>query len=354
VVFFRSSQAQSTYDYSESLVNGAAFTLTRVSPIKMTINETDALLDAAAADAGNVSDFASIANHDMRYVKNNSRYFFTTQYPATSTVSNRGGNPISVGTGIKFSLLFSHTDTPGSLLGFPNVGTPAGDTLQMTVQSNTVQNTNNTFAVLRSEPGAGNYAGSLRVITETVNGFEYGDTVFITGHTGSSNDLAVNNDEGWTVVLYQADLTFTEISNGVLVTRGVFYVSTLNLAYGGTGGTSFTKILFKPFILSGENYVIMSCAQLSNLVNTSNNVPNGYAKIILNAPPGAILYSSFVASDKLFDDQPLPVLEYLDVAFYDAHGNLFDFNQVNHGYSLEVFYKAVVTVDDYQPKQSYM
>jgi hypothetical protein len=343
-VFFRTPQAESGYDYDGELVK-KDLTLTRVSPIKFTIFESDSLLNAAAADAARVYNYNSIAFHDMRYVKNDSRYFFTTQYPATSTVANRGGNPVSCGVGIKFSLQFSYTDTPGELLGFAGVGLTAGNTAFKTVQSNTVENSASLSVIARSEPGTGTRFGSLRIVTAADHNFEYGDIVFIENHRNSSNDLAVNDDEGWTITLYQDDRTITEFENGAPVTRGIFYIG-LNLTYGGSRGDCYTKLLNQPFNLSGENYVLLSCAQLGNLVSSSSKVPSPFAKIVLSAPPGAILYSSFVSSDKVFDDQPLQVLEYLDIAFYDAKGELYQFNSMQHSFSLEVFYKASVTLTD--------
>lgn len=337
LIFFSNPGNKSVYDYDGRLVN-KDLTLTRISPIKLSIVETDQLLEQSLTDTGNY-DYTSILNHDLYYIKNDSKYSFDTAYPATSTVYNKGGNPISVGTGVKFRLLFSNSDTPGSLLGFPNVGNVlTGDTEFRTVQSNTVVNSSSYFNVLRSEIGTGSQQGHLRVLTEVVHNFEYGDTVYIDDHTGSSNDLAVNNDEGNTITLVSSDLTQVETENGVTYTRGIFYIP-LSLTYGGVGGVAYKKKLFRPFALAGDNYVYLTSPQLESL-STTSTVKGVFAKLLLDAPPGAILFNSFVTSAKVFDEAPLPVLEYFDLNVIDLNGSYFDFNNIDWSASFEITYAS--------------
>ena len=335
--FFQSSQALSTWDYSQTLVKGVNLVVGRVSPIKLTIPQSDGLLDASLTDAADAYEYVSPKNTDLKFIKNNSQYAFTVQYRATSTVANRGGNPVTVGTGVKFSLLFSNTDTPGDLFGFPSVATPTGDTSFRTVQSNTVVRAGQQYTIVRSQPGAGNMLGNLRILTETVNAFEYGDQVFIEGHLNSSNTTAVNSDEGYTVVLNQSDLTQVETVNGVALTRGVFYVP-LDLVSGGTGGTVYKKQLYRPFSLAGNNYAFLQCPVLANVNTTSTAVQNVFAKLLLDAPPGAYVFNRFVSSDKVFSDALLPEIDHLDLTVVDPKGELFEFNNVDYSLSVRIVY----------------
>lgn len=336
-IFFSNPGNKSVYDYDGRLTN-KDLTLTRISPIKLSIVETDQLLERSLNDVGNFN-YTSILNHDLYYIKNDSKYSFETAYPATSTVYNKGGNPISVGTGVKFRLLLSNSDTPGTLLGFPNVGNVlTGDTEFRTVQSNTVINSTSHFNVLRSEIGTGAQQGHLRVLTEVVHNFEFGDTVYIDDHAGSSNDLAVNNDEGNTITLVSSDLVQIETENGVTHTRGVFYIP-LSLTYGGKGGVAYKKKLFRPFALAGDNYVYLTSPQLESL-STTSTVKGVFAKLLLDAPPGAILFNSFVTSAKVFDEAPLPVLEYFDLNVIDLNGSYFDFNNIDWSASFEITYAS--------------
>ena len=338
-LFYMNPQAKSTYDYSGGLVDSNHI-LTRISPLKFSIIETDRLLDESVVS--DVLQYTSVKNHNLYYVANNSRYHFTVGSPATSTAVGKGGNPVQIGTGVKFWLDFTGSDTPGDLLGFPKVGVPlTSDTgvalattdasIYHTVQSNTIPDPATLVNVLKTVPGTGNMAGSLQVVTVAPHNFEYGDTVFITEHSGSSNDLAVNNDEGYTVSVVTSALTLTDGP----ATRGIFYIP-LSLAYGGAGGMAFKKKLNKPFDLSGENYLYLLCPTFSSLSTTTSAIQNPFAKIRLNAPPGSVLFNSFVSSDKVFDDAPLATLEYLDLQVVDYKGIPFDFVNAEWSASIEV------------------
>ena len=339
LVFFRDTQAKSTYDYDGGLV-GQNLQLTRVSPVKLSIVETDKILQASAADTDNTYNFNKITNHNLYFIKNNSKWSFNTPYPATATVNSRGGNPVTIGTGVKFRLLFSRTDTPGTLLGFPNVGLPSGDTTFKTVHSNTVEDDRYLSTIVRSEVGVAPQSGFLKVITSAPHKFEYGDTVYIEGHTGSSNDLALNSDEGYIITLDNTQLTFVETENGIVQTRGVFYIP-LSLSAGGIGGVAYKKQLYQPFSLAGENYLYLICPTLATLSTTTPKVSNVFAKLLLNAPPGEIIFNSYVTSDKLFDDAPLATLDYLDFQIVNPEGDLTDFNNLNHSFSLEITYESI-------------
>ena len=333
--FNRSLVARSTFDYDGRLA-GKEFLLNRISPIKLTIPETDILLSLSESDPQKIYNFPSINNHDLFYVTNNSRYQFSLGIPATSTVSNKGGNPISVGTGVKYKLLFSQTNTPGNILGFPNVGIPAqGDTKFMTVQSNTLPDASTSVNISRSVPGTGNFAGSLQILTTTTHNFQFGDTVYITNHMGSSNDVAINSDEGYTINLDPAGSTYTETVNGVDYVRGYFYIP-LNVSRGGVGGEAFRRKLYRPFALAGDNYVYLTCPLLASLNSTSSNVQNIFAKIALNSPPGSIIFNSFTSTEKVFDDGPVALLDHLDFTVVDGQGELFLFNNTDWSCSIKI------------------
>ena len=340
LIFFRSSTNKSTpTDYVTSMTD-IDLSINRISPIKLSIPESNVLLSNSLNDTADSVDFESISNHDLLYIKNDSKYTFNTANPATSSVSQRGGNPISIGTGVKFRLLFSNSDTPGALLGFPNVGDILqGDTGFKTVQSNTQQNKSSTFNIVKSEVGSGSMVGYLKILTETVHNFEYGDTVYIEGHSGSSNDLAVNNDEGQTITLVTSNLTETDITAGGTIIRGVFYIP-LSLTTGGIGGVAYKRTLYRPFALAGDNYVYLTSPVLESLSTTSTKVSGVFAKLLLNAPPGAILFNSYVSTDKVYDEAPLPVLEHLDLSIVDMNGELFEFNNINWSASIAISYSS--------------
>ena len=333
--FNRSLVARSTFDYDGRLA-GKEFLLNRISPIKVIIPETDILLSLNEGDPHKLYNFSSINNHDLLYILNNSKYQFSLGIPATSTVSNKGGNPISVGTGVKYKLLFSQTNTPGNILGFPNVGIPAqGDTKFQTVQSNTLPDASTSVNISKSVPGTGSFSGSLQILTTTPHNFQFGDTIYISNHTGSSNDIAINSDEGYTINLDPSGSTYTELINGVEYVRGYFYIP-LNVSQGGILGEAFRRKLYRPFALAGDNYVYLTCPLLASLNSTSSRVQNIFAKIALNSPPGSIIFNSFTSTEKVFDDGPVALLDHLDFTVVDGQGELFLFNNTDWSCSIKI------------------
>ena len=73
---------------------------------------------------------------------------------------------------------------------------------------------------------------------------------------------------------------------------------------------------------------------------TIGKIKDAFAKIILCDVPGKVLYNTFVQMNYVFED-PLHELHDLDIAFYTPDGSLFNFNGVDHSYTLEI-----VTVTD--------
>lgn len=97
-------------------------------------------------------------------------------------------------------------------------------------------------------------------------------------------------------------------------------------------------------LLSGDNYILMTCRELSGIINTGK-ISNVFAKINLTGVPGRMLYNSFVSSPIFFYDA-LAQLSELTFSFYSTSGELFDFNGIDHSFTLEV-----VTIDN-QPTQT--
>jgi hypothetical protein len=97
-------------------------------------------------------------------------------------------------------------------------------------------------------------------------------------------------------------------------------------------------------LLSGDNYILMTCRELSGIINTGK-ISNVFAKINLTGVPGRMLYDSFVSSPIFFYD-PLAQLSELSFSFYSTSGEFFDFNGIDHSFTLEI-----VTIDN-QPSQT--
>jgi hypothetical protein len=90
--------------------------------------------------------------------------------------------------------------------------------------------------------------------------------------------------------------------------------------------------------LSGDNYILMTCPLFTNSYNTGE-INNVFAKLLLTDPPSNIIYDRFVQLGQYFKPM-LSELSEWEVSFYDANGELFDFADLPHSYTLEIHEKV--------------
>lgn len=95
--------------------------------------------------------------------------------------------------------------------------------------------------------------------------------------------------------------------------------------------TNFTNNALQ---LSGEDYVLMVAEPLKTM-SSIGPVKDIFSKIILCDAPGRVLYNTFVPTSHIFDD-PLESLFELDIRFYNPDGTFYNFNGLNHSYTLEI------------------
>lgn len=87
-------------------------------------------------------------------------------------------------------------------------------------------------------------------------------------------------------------------------------------------------------ILSGNNYILMVCQEMP-VIETIGSIKNAFAKILLVGIPGKTSINTFVSTPKIFYE-PIQELSQLTLAFYSANGNLYDFNGLDHSFTLEI------------------
>jgi hypothetical protein len=258
--------------------------------------------------------------HQAQFVKNDRRYFVQMTTRATETRSERGGVAVEIGTGVPFSLLFQREGTPVDILGFPAEQLPF-----RTVHTNTALEPLRSLRVVSTEPGTGERRLFTKVTTAEVHDFEQGETVYFSNHRGSSNDEGVNVDEGHVVSVGDQDAP------------NVFYIG-LVLERGGRGGEVRQRKIQRPFTLGGENYVYLCSVQLGSCWTTELGVRNMFAKCMLNAPPGSVLFSSYVSADRVYDEVEgaLGRLEQVELEVLDSQGERYDFLNTDYSLSLEI------------------
>ena len=93
--------------------------------------------------------------------------------------------------------------------------------------------------------------------------------------------------------------------------------------------------------LSGDNYILMVINQFTDRSNKFTDigpVKNIFAKILLTDIPGKTLFSSYVPMTLVFNE-PIAHLSELEMHFYSPSGELYNFNGVDHSFTLEIMTK---------------
>ena len=68
---------------------------------------------------------------------------------------------------------------------------------------------------------------------------------------------------------------------------------------------------------------------------SNNNIPNSFAKILLNGGPGDVVFDSYVNTPVEFD-YPISSLSELRVKFTYPDGSLVNFRNSNHSFTLKI------------------
>jgi hypothetical protein len=103
-----------------------------------------------------------------------------------------------------------------------------------------------------------------------------------------------------------------------------------------TYGTAIVKQLSKGINLDGENYLYF-CINEFPAMTVSSSVDSGiFYKLILNGAPGSTLFNTFVGNAFVPQEGLMAKLEYLTISFRTQENNLFQFNNAEHSFTLEV------------------
>lgn len=86
--------------------------------------------------------------------------------------------------------------------------------------------------------------------------------------------------------------------------------------------------------LSGDNYIIMTCSNFETLLDVGP-VKRAFAKLLLTDLPGKTIFNQFVSIPAVFND-PIGQLSELEFTFYNPDGTLFDFEGLDHSFTLEI------------------
>lgn len=98
--------------------------------------------------------------------------------------------------------------------------------------------------------------------------------------------------------------------------------------------TNCNGLLNRVVSLEGDSYAMLSSPQLNNVFSTGP-VDNIFAKLVLQDSPGSELFNGFVVNDNEFDN-PIALLDELDLTVYAPNGQLYNFNGLDYSFSLEI------------------
>lgn len=88
------------------------------------------------------------------------------------------------------------------------------------------------------------------------------------------------------------------------------------------------------FEISGENYILILNNLLSN-INNNSEIKDIFAKILLPSKSGSWVFNSFLSKSVKFK-YPLKKLSELEFKFCNFLGNLYEFNGLDHSFTLEI------------------
>lgn len=105
----------------------------------------------------------------------------------------------------------------------------------------------------------------------------------------------------------------------------------------GYGGTIYQRQISNTINVEGDKYIYLSIKQLDNIVtNEYTKSDTAFAKIALNSKIGNDIFNSFIPSQKEFTDGVLPELGEIEVKFFNDNGKLYDFNNQEVSFTLEI------------------
>jgi hypothetical protein len=264
--------------------------------------------------------------HVVAQVLTTDTYTIDYENDIVETVSGGGGNFVRIGVGKAFSLLFSLDGTPAEILGFANEDTPFS-----TVQINT--DIDREFDINRVVYLDSVYS-AIVLESQPSPSLVAGERVYINDVSGTDVDELVNDPAGYIM----SELTTDDAAQLMLTTseelRSLKIPVDIDPGSTGIGGTLNTRILNRPVKLAGETYFFMSSPQIGDMANTGS-VDNIFAKISLSSQPNQPLFNTFIGNTKKYDS-PLIELSELTFAFYDQQGDLFDFLDTDHSFTLSI------------------
>jgi len=122
-----------------------------------------------------------------------------------------------------------------------------------------------------------------------------------------------------------------------IISNNTSYVN--DILTDATGIPITSSVISNYINLNGDNYLIISNPLLKNTVDTGG-INGVFAKILLAGPPGYILYNQYIQlGDEL--NEGIQSLSELEFYFYALDGTLYEFNGLEHSFTIEIYEKII-------------
>jgi len=90
------------------------------------------------------------------------------------------------------------------------------------------------------------------------------------------------------------------------------------------------------FNFNGDNYIYLTLNYIFKDSIDNKNIKNIFAKLLLSGTPNSVIYNDFIQLGEEFLD-PIASVNYLEFFFYTADGLLYDFNNIDVSFTIELF-----------------
>lgn len=310
-------------------------------------------------------------SHIITSITDINNFSFRISSLSTKNEYGVGGTILRIGSGIDFQLLWSSSNTPSTILGFSKIDTGFATEHTNTKESFKYSNTSDTKTKeeliienrIKINYMKSNTSGMTTIRTELPHNLITGSRIYLYTNESKPSTSTIK-EYNHLYGLLVSDLSEDEQNLRDTFLAGLTAPSGLIVTYIDTNEISvpipyatiskielkketyddddtFGDIIIKdknlPIDLSGEKYIYMCSPQIGgDMIDTSGRVDDIFAKIQLAGKANSTIFNGFSGGIKRFFEEPLKSLEEIEFYFRTKDGELFEFNDKDHSFVLEI------------------
>ena len=317
-----------------------------------------------AVSFGGIPASALNGEHVIVEVPDQNSYKILVNGVATANETG-GGSSVRIGSGVPFSLLFSQPNSPAEVLGFQLIDTPFAVTTQNVKEIFSYTDPNTRLIINNILPGPSTNTSLVR--TTLPHLLTTGERIFIFNSSTTPSGVSPYTHEYGVGVLNPADQDIRDLfvaaitdPAGLSITVIDSNTFTLPVPYGDyitdapgspsisdyinsnvddddENGNIVLREINAAIDFGGEKYIYMTSEKIGGDFSTSEQgIENVFAKIQLASQASQTVFNSYIGGIKNYYESPLSELTEIDFEFRTHLGDLFEFNDRNHSFTLEI------------------